>query len=317
MIERPGGPEVLALGERPDLAPGPHELLVETRAVGVNFMETYERAGIYPVEYPFTPGTEGMGVVVGLGSEVEGVALGDRITTTQAERTYADAFLVDADKALRVPEGISDVVAAAIPGQGLTAHYLVRSTYPVKEGDVAVVTAAAGGVGGFLVQLLKRHGATVVALVGSEAKADVARTLGADVALVGYEDFAARARHAAAGRGADVVYDSVGRDAFDESLKALRRRGMLVLFGASSGQVPDVNLQRLNHHGSLYVTRPTIDDYLQDEQERAWRSRELFDAVLDGSLHVRLAGTFPLAEAARAHQVLESRASSGKLLLMP
>jgi NADPH2:quinone reductase len=283
----------------------------------VNFIEIYQREGVYPVEYPFTPGSEGMGVVAAVGSAVAAFAPGDRITTTQASRTYADAFLVDADKALRVPDGISDEVAAAIPGQGLTAHYLVRSTYPVREGEVAVITAGAGGVGGLAVQLLKRQGATVVALVGSEEKADTARSLGADLALVGYGNFADRVREFTGGRGADVVYDSVGRDTFDESLKALRRRGMLVLFGGSSGQVPPFDLQQLNRFGSLYVTRPTVDDYLQDEQERTWRAGELFDAALDGSLAVRVEATFPLAEAGRAQELLQSRSTQGKLLLVP
>lgn len=317
VVERAGGPEVLSLAESPRLKPGPHELLVETRAVGVNFMETYQREGVYPVEYPFTPGTEGMGVVAAVGSAVRNFLPGDRITTTQSSRTYADAFLCDADKAMRVPDGISDEVAAAIPGQGLTAHYLVRSTYPVREGDVAVITAAAGGVGGLTVQLLKRQGATVVALVGSEEKGEAARSLGADVVIVGYKGFAAQVRKLTDGRGADVVYDSVGKDTFGESLKALRKRGTLVLFGGSSGQVPPFDLQQLNHHGSLYVTRPTIDDYLLDEEERGWRAAELFDAVLDGSLTIRLAGTYPLAQAARAHELLESRSVQGKLLLVP
>lgn len=317
MVEQAGGPEVLVLGERPDLEPGPRQLLVETRAAGVNFIEVYQREGVYPVEHPFTPGSEGMGVVVAVGSEVEHFALGDRITTSQASRTYADAFLVDADKALRVPGGISDEVAAAIPLQGLTAHYLVRSTFPVKEGDVAVLTAGAGGVGGLAVQLLKRQGATVIALVGSQDKAETARSLGADFALVGYEGFAEHVRELTGGRGADVVYDSVGKDTFDESLTALRKRGTLVLFGGSSGQVPPFDLQRLAGNGSLYVTRPTLNDYLLDEEERSWRSGELFDAVLDGSLTVRVAGTFPLAEARRAHEVLEGRTAQGKLLLVP
>jgi NADPH:quinone reductase len=317
MIEKNGGPEVLALGERPDLEPGPHQLLVETRAAGVNFIEIYQREGVYPVEHPFTPGSEGMGVVIGVGSAVGHYAVGDRITTTQAERTYADAFLVNADEALRVPDGISDEVAAAIPGQGLTAHYLVRSTYPVQKGDVAVITAAAGGVGGLAVQLLKAQGATVIAVVGSAEKADAARALGADAAIAGYADYAEQVRDITDGRGADVVYDSVGKDTFDQSLKALRKRGMLVLFGASSGPVPPFDLQQLNKHGSLYVTRPTVDDYLQDVEERNWRAGELFDAVLNGSLDVRIAGTFPMEEVQRAHEVLQSRAVNGKLLLTP
>lgn len=317
IVDRPGGPEVLALGERPDPEPGPGQLLVRTSAAGVNFIEVYQREGIYPVEHPFTPGSEGAGTVTAVGEGVEHFALGDRVTASQAARTYADAFVVDAEKALRVPAGISDEVAAAIPLQGLTAHYLVRSTYPVQEGDVAVLTAAAGGVGGLAVQLLKRQGATVVALVGSEEKARTARSLGADEVLVGYEGFAARVRELTDGRGADVVYDSVGKDTFDESLTALRARGTLVLFGGSSGQVPPFDLQRLAQNGSLYVTRPTLNDYLRDEKERSWRAGELFDAVLEGTLSVRVAGTFPLAEARRAHEVLQSRTAQGKLLLVP
>lgn len=317
IVEQAGGPEVLTLGECPEPVPGPHQLLVETRAVGVNFIETYQREGIYPVEYPFTPGSEGMGVVRAVGSAVEHFAVGDRITTTEASRTYADAFLVDAHQVLRVPEGISDELAAAIPGQGLTAHYLVRSTYPVQKGEVAVITAGAGGVGGLVVQLLKRQGATVIALVGSEDKAETVRSLGADHALVGYGDYARRVRELTEGRGADVVYDSVGKDTFGESLKALRKRGMLVIFGGSSGQVPPFDLQQLNQHGSLYVTRPTIGDYLPNEEELNWRAGEIFDAVLDGSLTIRVAGTFPLAEARRAHEVLQSRFAQGKLLLIP
>ncbi|MFI7484160.1 quinone oxidoreductase family protein [Kocuria sp. M1R5S2] len=317
MVEQAGGPEVLTLGERPDLEPGPHQLLVETRATGVNFIEVYQREGVYPVEHPFTPGSEGMGVVRAVGAEVRSFAPGDRVTTSQASRTYADAFLVDDDKALRVPDGVSDEVAAAVPLQGLTAHYLVRSTYPVREGDVAVITAGAGGVGGLAVQLLKSRGATVVALVGSPEKAETARSLGADVALVGYEGFAASVRELTGGRGADVVYDSVGKDTFDESLKALRTRGTLVLFGGSSGQVPPFDLQGLAKHGSLYVTRPTLNDYLLNEEERSRRAGELFDAVLDGSLRIRVAETFPLAEARRAHEVLEARTAQGKLLLVP
>lgn len=193
----------------------------------------------------------------------------------------------------------------------------MRSTYPIQKGDVAVITAGAGSVGGLVVQLLKAQGATVIAIVGSADKAETVRRLGADVAIVGYEGYAKHVREATAGRGADVVYDSVGQDTFDESLKALPKRGMLVLFGASSGPVPPFNLQQLNTHGSLYVTRPTVDDYLQNEEERNRRAGELFNAVLDGSLEIRVAGTFPLGEAQRAHEVLQSRAANGKLLLIP
>ncbi|MFF1832008.1 quinone oxidoreductase family protein [Paenarthrobacter sp. NPDC058040] len=317
LVEQYGGPEVLVLGERPAMEPAADELLVETRAAGVNFIETYQREGIYPVEHPFTPGSEGMGIVISTGSAVTDFTIGDRITTTQASRTYAHAFLVKADEALRVPDGIPDEIAAALPGQGLTAHYLVHSTYPVQKGETAVITAAAGGVGGLAVQLLKAQQATVIAVVGSATKAQVARSLGADHVIVGYAGYAGQVQEITRGQGADVVYDSVGKDSFDESLKALRRRGMLVLFGASSGPVQPFDLQRLNKHGSLYVTRPTVDDYLHDINERNWRAKVLFSAILNRTLDVRIAETFPLSDARRAHEALQARRANGKLLLIP
>ncbi|RLZ03392.1 NADPH:quinone reductase [Kocuria tytonicola] len=314
--ERAGGPDVLRVGTQDVPEPGPRQVLVRTEATGVNFIETYQRAGVYPVSYPFVPGTEGCGEVVAVGADVTEVAVGQRIATAEASRTYAEHFLVDADRTLPVPADMDPRVAAALPLQGLTAHYLVRSTFPVGPGHTAVITAASGGVGGLAIQLMKRVGATVIALTSTPEKAETARGLGADHVLP-YEDFASGVRELTDGAGADVVYDSVGRATFDASLKATRVRGTTVLFGGASGQVPPFDLQRLNSEGGLYVTRPSLAHYTRDAEERQWRWRDLVDAVGDGALTVRVGGTYPLADAAAAHRDLESRATQGKLLLIP
>ena len=311
-----GGPEVLEPAEAEVPRPGPGQVLVRTAATGVNFIETYQREGVYPVEHPFTPGSEGAGEVVAVGENVLSVTVGQRVATSEATRTYAEYFVVDEAKAMPVPEGISDHDAAALPLQGLTAHYLVRSTFELTPEHTAVITAASGGVGGLAIQLMKRIGATVIALTSTAEKATTARELGADHVL-GYEGFADRVRELTDGRGADVVYDSVGQSTFDESLRATRVRGTVVLFGGSSGQVPPFDLQRLNGSGALYVTRPSLAFYLRDAEERAWRWNELTEAVVTGELKVRVGGTYPLADAARAHTDLESRGTQGKLLLVP
>ena len=311
-----GGPDVLKPAQRPVPEPGPGQVLVRTAAAGVNFIETYQRAGVYSVDYPFPLGSEGAGEVVAVGSDVRSVAVGQRVATSEAAATYAEYFVVDADKAMPVPEALSDHDAAALPLQGLTAHYLVRSTFELGPEHTAVITAASGGVGGLAIQLMKRIGATVIAMTSTEEKAGTARSLGADH-VIGYDGFAQRVRELTDGRGADVVYDSVGRTTFDESLAAARVRGTVVLFGGASGQVPPFDLQRLNSSGALYVTRPSLAYYLRDAEERAWRWGELTDAVTSGQVKVRVGGTYPLADAARAHEDLESRGTQGKLLLTP
>ncbi|WP_431813152.1 quinone oxidoreductase family protein [Kocuria sp. cx-455] len=311
-----GGPDVLQPDDVEIPRPGPGQVLVRTAATGVNFIETYQREGVYSVDHPFTPGSEGAGVVSAVGEDVTSVSVGQRVATSEAIRTYAQYFVVDAEKAMPVPDGMSDHDAAALPLQGLTAHYLVRSTFELKPEHTAVITAASGGVGGLAIQLMKRIGATVIALTSTEEKATTARELGADHVL-GYEGFADRVRDLTDGRGADVVYDSVGKSTFDESLKAARVRGTVVLFGGSSGQVPPFDIQRLNGSGALFLTRPSLAFYLRDAQERTWRWKELTDAVVAGDLKVRVGGTYPLAEASRAHMDLESRATQGKLLLLP
>ncbi|RKQ33315.1 quinone oxidoreductase family protein [Kocuria tytonis] len=315
VVEQAGGPEALRVRDLSVPEPGAREVLVRAEATGVNFIETYQRSGVYPVSFPFTPGAEGCGEVVAVGSEVTEVSVGQRVATAEAARTYAQFFTVEAARALPVPAGMSAHTAAALPLQGLTAHYLVRSTFELAPHHTAVVTAASGGVGGLAVQLMKRIGATVIALTSTPEKAETARELGADHVLP-YEDFAERVRELTGGAGADVVYDSVGRATFDESLRATRVRGTTVLFGGASGQVPLFDLQRLNGAGSLYVTRPSLAHYVRDARERSWRWTELTDAVAAGDLTVRVGGTYPLDDAAAAHRDLESRSTQGKLLLV-
>ncbi|KAA9393531.1 quinone oxidoreductase [Kocuria coralli] len=314
-IHSHGGPEVLTSEEIGSPSPGPGQVLVATSRTGVNFIETYQREGVYDVELPFLPGSEGTGEVIAVGDGVGHVSVGQRVMTSQGVGTYAEEFLVSADQAVVVPDSVSDDDAGALPLQGFTAHYLTRSTYEVGPETTAVITAAAGGVGGLAIQLMKQRGATVIGLTSSQEKADTARELGADHVLP-YEGFADAVLELTGGEGADVVYDSVGKTTFDESLAAVRTRGMVVLFGGASGQVPPFDLQRLNTMGSLYVTRPSLNAYLRSSEELQWRARDLFEAI-EGGLRVRVGGTYALADAASAHTALESRGTQGKLLLTP
>ena len=312
----PGGPEVLVEQEVERPQPGAGQLLVRVAAIGVNFIETYQRQGIYNVPFPFVPGGEASGTVEEVGEGVEGYAVGDRVVTAEGEHAYAEYTLVDADKALPVPEGLDLETAAALPLQGMTAHYLINSTFRVEPGQTALVHAGAGGVGLLLIQMLKAKGARVLTTVSTEEKAQLASEAGADHVL-GYSQFSEHVRELTGGAGVDVVYDGVGRDTFDGSLASLRPRGYLVLFGAASGPVPPVDPQRLNAGGSLFLTRPTLKHHLLNPQERLWRSSEVFGAAADGSLSVRIGATFPLSEAADAHRALEARATTGKVLLVP
>src|SRR6476661_5891417 len=265
-IPRAGGPDIFERTEVPRPVPGPGQLLVRVAAAGVNFIETYQRAGVYAVEYPFVPGTEAAGTVEEVGAGVTGFVAGDRVTTLEGAGSYADFMVLDAGKVHPVPAGVSDEVAAALPAQGITAHYLINSSYPVRPGDTVLTYAGAGGVGLLLTQMLKNRGATVITTTSTPEKAQLARDLGADHVL-DYADVPGRVRELTGGRGADVVYDGVGKDTFEGSLDALRVRGTLVLFGGASGQVPPFDLQRLNAHGSLTVTRPKVDDFLLDAEE--------------------------------------------------
>jgi len=311
-----GGPEVLELAEIERPVPGPGQLLVKVAAAGVNFIDTYKRSGVYKVDYPFTPGSEAAGTVEDLGAGVTGFSAGDRVATAEGTSCYAGYALVDADKALPVPDGVDDFTAAALPLQGITAHYLINSSFKVEPGQTVLLHAGAGGVGLLLIQLLKARGARVITTVSTDEKEALARGAGADHVLR-YDGFTAKVRELTDGAGADVVYDGVGKDTFDDSLAALRVRGTLVLFGAASGPVPPFDPQRLNAGGSLYLTRPTIRDFLRDAQERRWRSGELFAAVADGSLKVRVGARYDLADAASAHADLEQRRTTGKVLLVP
>jgi NADPH2:quinone reductase len=318
VIERSGGPEVLQLATVDDPTPGPGELLVRTGAVGVNYIDTYHRSGHYPVPLPFIPGREGAGTVTAVGSGVTEFVVGDRVAWADIPDSYAELVVVPASRALPVPGDVDDETAAALPLQGMTAHYLITSTYPVQPGDTVLVHAAAGGVGLLLVQLAKARGARVIGTVSTKEKEKLAREVGADE-IIRYteQEIATEVRRLTDGIGVAAVYDGVGASTFDASLASLRRRGVLVLFGASSGPVPPVDPQRLNSAGSLYLTRPNLGDYVTTRAELMLRTTELFEAVRAGQLSVRIGGRYPLAEAARAHEDLHSRRTTGKLLLLP
>lgn len=316
VADQAGGPEVLKFQEVAEPVPGPGELLVETAAVGVNFIELYQRGGVYPIPFPFTPGSEAAGVVVAVGEGVGDFAPGDRIATAAASRSYAERFVVPASEAARVPDGIDLVTAAALPLQGCTAHYLATSAARPQPGDTVLVHAGAGGVGLLLTQLLVARGVRVLTTASTEEKRALSQGAGA-VETMGYEGFADRVRELTDGEGVAVVYDGVGRDTFDDSLRALRVRGEMVLFGGSSGQVPPFDLQRLNAAGSLSITRPSLPHFMRTPAEREARYRELFAAVLSGDLELRIGARFPLADAADAHRALAGRGTTGKVLLVP
>ncbi len=324
VVERLGGPEVLVIGEREVPRPGPAEILVQVAAAGVNYMDIYQRQGIggYRAEPPFVPGAEGAGRVLAAGLE-SSFEVGDVVAWAGAGGSYAEQVVIPAARAVRVPDGVDAQLAAAVMLQGLTAHYLCVSTYPVRPGDVTVVHAAAGGVGLLLTQMIKRRDGIVIATTSDAApsgadgsKAELARLAGADY-VTDYTGFGAVVADVTSGAGAHVVYDGVGQDTFDDSLAALRTRGTMVLYGGASGQVPPFDPQRLNSGGSLYLTRPTLGHYIADREELTWRAGELFGWIADGELDVRIGGTYPLADAARAHEDLAARRTAGKLLVIP
>jgi NADPH2:quinone reductase len=318
VVKEHGGPEVLQASEWPDPSPGPGQLLVEVAAAGVNFMDVYQREGRPPYRdsLPYIPGAEGAGTVAALGPDVAGFAVGDRVAWTSLPGSYAERVVIPADRALPVPGGIELEVAAAAVLQGMTAHYLCHSTYPVGPGDVVVVHAAAGGVGLLLTQMVAMRGGIVIATTSTDAKAELARQAGAQH-VAGYRDFTDVVREVTGGSGAAAVYDSVGQATFDASLTALRPRGSMVLYGASSGPVPPLDPQRLNTGGSLFLTRPTLVHYIARRDELFQRAADLFSWIGSGQLTVRVGGRYQLAEAARAHEDLEARRTTGKLLLLP
>jgi NADPH2:quinone reductase len=318
LVTAHGGPDVLQVAERDAPVPGPHDVLVDVAAAGVNFMDIYGREGRPPYDHevPFVLGAEGAGRVSAVGHEVAGIAAGDLVAWTGVPGSYAEQALVPADRAVPVPDGVDPETAAAVLLQGCTAHYLASSTWPISDGDVAVVHAAAGGVGLLLTQIVRLRGGTVIATTSGGEKAELAREAGAQH-VAGYDDYLGVVRDVTGGAGADVVYDGVGRATFDGSLSALRRRGLMVLYGAASGPVPPFELPRLQAGGSLYVTRPTLGDYTATRAELLERTGELFGWLADGRLSVRIGGRYPLSDAARAHQDLAGRRTTGKLLLVP
>jgi NADPH2:quinone reductase len=319
-----GGPEVLELVELPTPEPGPGQVRVRVAAAGVNFVDTYRRSGVYAVPFPHVVGGEGAGTVEALGPDVSGLAVGDRVAwASGAPGSYAEQVLLETEHAVPVPDGVELTTAAALLLQGMTAHYLVTSTFPVSAGQDVLVHAGAGGVGLLLTQLAVARGARVIATVGAAEKEELAHGAGASD-VIRYDllddlttELPARVRALTGGAGVHTVFDGVGRATFDASLASLRPRGGLALFGAASGPVPPLDPQRLNSAGSLFLTRPTLAHHTATREELLWRAGELLDAVAAGTLDVRVGARFPLREAADAHRALEGRGTTGKVLLVP
>ncbi len=315
---RTGGPEVLELVEIDTPTPGVGQILIRHEAIGINFIETYQRTGLYPVKLPAIPGGEVAGRVEAVGEGVTRFSVGERVATTNAGGAYAEASLVRADRAVAIPESISTKVAAAILLKGMTTEALVRRTYPVKSGETVLVHAAVGGVGQIMTQWLKAIGATVIATVGSEAKAEKAHALGADhVILYREQDVAAEVRRITGGVGVPVAFDSVGKDTFEGTLASLARRGLFVSFGNASGAAPPFAPGRLAASGSLYLTRPTLGDYVVTTEELDESAALVFGMVASGKINIEIGQTFSLDDARNAHEALESRATVGASLLLP
>lgn len=315
-MREPGGPEQMTVIEVAKPTPGPGEVLIAISVSGVNFLDVYFRTGLYKSGLPVTLGSEAAGIVDSVGAGVTEVAVGDRVAYTMVRGSYAEYAVVPAAQVVRIPDGLDLDTAAAVMLQGTTAHYLTRSTFPVGAGHTCLVHAAAGGTGGLIVQLAKASGARVIGTVSTEAKAQDVRALGADETIVyTQQDFEAEVRRLTGGRGVDVVYDSVGQATFQKGLNVIRPRGMMVLFGQSSGPVPPFDPSLLNTLGSLFLTRPSLAHHLTPPDELRWRVGEIMTLVAAGALKVRISETYPLTDAARAHRALESRATTGKLLL--
>jgi NADPH2:quinone reductase len=311
-----GGPENMELVEVPTPTPGPKQALVKIAASGVNFIDVYFRTGLYKADPPIALGNEAAGTVAAVGPDVTEVAPGDRVAFAMSRGSYAEYAVVPAWQLVKIPGHVDFNTAAAAMLQGMTAHYLTHSTYPLKNGDTCLVHAAAGGTGGLIVQMSKMLGARVLGTVSTEEKAGIARQHGADeIILYTQQDFEAEARRLTGGRGVDVVYDSVGRTTFDKSLGSLRVRGTLALFGQSSGAVPPFDPGILNAKGSLFLTRPSLAHHIQTREELLWRAGDVLNWIDAGKLKLRIDRTYPLAQAADAHRALEGRHTTGKLLL--
>lgn len=317
-ISQTGGPEVMKYVDVPTPEPKPTEALVKIAAIGVNFIDVYNREGRYKVALPFIPGQEASGVVQAVGKGVSGIKIGDRVAYTSVLGSYADYAVVPADRLVKVPAGVDDRQAAATMLQGLTAHYLCYDTYPAKKGDVVLVHAAAGGVGLLLVQMLHNIGARVIGTVSTEEKARLAKEAGADdLILYTKSDFETEALRLAGDRRFDAVYDSVGKTTFEKGLNVLRPRGMMVLFGGSSGAVAPLDPILLTQKGSLFLTRPSLTHYIITSEDLQRRAASVFQMIASGKLKLRIEHTYKLADAQQAHRDLEGRKTTGKLLLIP
>lgn len=316
-FQQTGGPEELKWVDVPDPVPGSGFAVVEIHAAGVNFIDVYFRTGLYKADLPFTPGNEGAGVVTKVGPDVTHVRVGDRVAYAMSRGSYAQFASVPAHLLVKLPNHVTFEQGAAAMLQGMTAHYLTHSTFPVEKGHTVLVHAAAGGAGALIVQMAKRRGARVFGTAGSEAKLQIAREAGCD-AVIDYttQDFEAEVKNLTDSPGVDVIYDSVGQATFLKGLNSIRPRGTMVLFGQSSGPVAPFDPNILNGKGSLFVTRPSLQHYIATDEELKWRAGEVLASVADGSLKIRIHGTYPLSEAPQAHRDLESRKTAGKLLLV-
>ena len=317
-IHTPGGPEALKFDDVPEPTPGPGQALVKLAAAGVNFIDVYFRTGMYKAPLPLTLGLEGAGVVTAVGTGVTDVKIGDTVAWTGVPGSYAQMAVAPADRLVKLPPGVEPKVGAAAMLQGLTAHYLVRSSYPLKKGDTCLVHAAAGGMGLLLCQMGKMLGATVIGTVSTEEKAALAKGAGAEhVILYSQQDFEPEVKRITGGRGVDVVYDGVGATTFDKSLNCLRPRGSMILFGAASGPVPPLDLQVLNVRGSLFLQRPSLNHHIAAREELLQRAGEVLGWIKEGKITLRIEHQLPLAQAAEAHKALEGRKTTGKILLIP
>jgi NADPH2:quinone reductase len=317
-IQKTGGPEALTLVDLPVPKPKPNEAVVRIAAIGVNFIDVYFREGRYPAPLPFVDGQEASGSVTEVGSEVKSLKPGDSVAYTGTLGAYAEYAAVPADRLVRVPDKITDQQAAAAMLQGMTAHYLIKTTYPLKKGETALVHAAAGGVGLLLLQLGREIGARMIGTVGNEEKAKLAREAGADeVIIYTQQDFEAETRRITGNKGVDVVYDGVGKSTFEQGLNLLRPRGYMVLFGGASGPVPPFDPIKLSQKGSLFLTRPSLLHYIASREELEQRSSDIFNLILSGKLRLRIQHVYKLEEVQQAHRDLEARKTTGKILLMP
>jgi NADPH:quinone reductase len=315
-VHEAGGPEVLRLDDVPQPEPGPGQVLIRLAAAGVNFVEIYHRTGLYPMPKPLTLGAEGAGEIVTVGAGVDPARIGDRVASVNLNGSYAEFATAMADRVAGIPDGVDDITAAGTLLQGITAHYLLHDSYPAAEGDTVLIHAGAGGMGLLLTQMATRMGVRVISTASTPEKAELSRAAGA-AEVLGYDNVAERVRELTGGAGVAAVYDGVGKSTFDTSLASLRRHGVLVTFGNASGPVEPVDPMRLTAAGSVYLIRPSLGHYIVTAEEFAERSEAVFALVADGTLDIRIGGRYPLADAARAHQDLAGRRTTGKLVLVP